>query len=282
MKEDIIEFLLNVKALRLRSLTDRPGRLLLDVVGARHVYVGDIQPSAEFEVVNPELYLATLDSPEARLCVEFYAQQGVGYKPATRDSDMPIGVIPVDAIFSPTRRFNYEVKPIHIGQETYDKLIFEVQTDGTISPSEAIRQSAQILIAQLDVFASFSEVLLEETREKEFIIPLEKYTMPVESLGLATSVLNCLRRSNITTVGEVTEKSDKELLAIPKFGPKALENVKECLLAQRITLVGEEEKEPPSVPSAVEEVVDVGEEVGGMEEKTEEMGHERVEKAERI
>jgi hypothetical protein len=83
-------------------------------------------------------------------------------------------------------------------------------------------------------------------------------------------------------VGEVTEKSDKELLAIPKFGPKALENVKECLLAQRITLVGEEEKEPPSVPSAVEEVVDVGEEVGGMEEKTEEMGHERVEKAERI
>ncbi len=280
MKEDVIEFLLNVKTLRLRSLVNQQGRLYLDVNGERRVYASDIQPSAEFEIVDPELHLATLDSPEAKLCVEFNVQQGVGYQPATRDSDLPIGVIPVDAIFSPIRKFNYEVEPIHIGQETYDKLIIEIRTDGTISPPEAISQSAQLLIAQLGAFVDLPETLIKETKEEEQIIPSEKYTMPVESLGLTTQVLNCLRRNNITTVGELTKKSDKELLNLPKFGPKALKNVKEQLSVPGIIAEESEKEESLPTPSAAGEEVDAESEAGEMVGEMSEASSEQTEQIE--
>ncbi|MFC2039302.1 DNA-directed RNA polymerase subunit alpha, partial [Chloroflexota bacterium] len=130
VKEDTIEFLLNVKGLRLRPLGSWTGTLNLETVGEARVLAGDIQPSADFEVVNPKLHLATLDSPEARLVVEFNVEQGKGYVPAVRGNGLPIGVIPVDAIFSPVRKVSYKVESTRVGRvSTYERLILEVWTD---------------------------------------------------------------------------------------------------------------------------------------------------------
>jgi len=131
MKEDVVEFLLNVKDIRIRSLTDRPGKMFLDASGEGEVTAGQIQQTADYEIVNPELHLATLDSPEARLSIEFNVEQGRGYVPAGTSDGLAIGVIPVDAIFTPVRRVNYRIEHTRVGQVTnYDRLILEVWTDG--------------------------------------------------------------------------------------------------------------------------------------------------------
>lgn len=239
MKEDTIEFLINVKALRLRPLTSKTGKLTLDVSGEGLVVAGDIQPSADFDVVNPELPLATLDSPEAKLVVEFNVEQGKGYvKVEQRKGDgFPIGVIPVDAIFTPVRRVNYAVEPTHVGQETaYERLILEVWTDGTIAPMEAVSQAAKILIEQFQLFyelARFPQLVGEQ--KPPLPIPLEQYNLPIEQLVLSVRTLNCLKRAGITKVGELVEKGERELLTIRNFGLKAMEEVQEQLRALGLT-----------------------------------------------
>lgn len=239
MKEDTIEFLINVKALRLRPLTSKTGKLTLDVSGEGLVVAGDIQPSADFDVVNPELPLATLDSPEAKLVVEFNVEQGKGYvKVEQRKGDgLPIGVIPVDAIFTPVRRVNYAVEPTHVGQETaYERLILEVWTDGTIAPMEAVSQAAKILIEQFQLFyelARFPQLVGEQ--KPPLPIPLEQYNLPIEQLVLSVRTLNCLKRAGITKVGELVEKGERELLTIRNFGLKAMEEVQEQLRALGLT-----------------------------------------------
>ncbi len=160
VKEDTTEFLLNVKALRLKPLSGRPGKLMLEVEGEGRVSAADIKPSADFEIANPELYLAALDSPEARLYVEFDVELSEGYKAAESRDNFPVGVIPIDAIFSPTRKVNFTVEPIHIGRETSrERLYLEVWTDGTISPADAISCGAEILREQLSPFASYPRFL---------------------------------------------------------------------------------------------------------------------------
>ena len=244
MKEDIMEFLLNVRALRLRPILDRPGKLKLEVEGEGEVCAADIIPSAEFEIANPELHLATLDSPQARLFVELNVELGKGYVPAY--SDGPIGVIPVDAIFTPMREVNYNITPIHVSQEgSYERLMLEVWTDGTISPREAVTQSAAILTEQLSLFMPLSEEIQEEP-EKEFLpfdITPEQYNMPLKELGLSTRTLNSLRRYDITTVGELLMKSEKELLSLRNFGQKSQDEVRECIKALGILTVAEEKDE---------------------------------------
>lgn len=244
MKEDVIEFLLNVKALRLRLLTSRSGRLTLEVSGEGRVLAGDIQPSADFEVVNPELHLATLDSPEAKLVVEFNVEQGKGYVPAGQEDELPIGVIPVDAIFTPIRRVNYAVEPARVGQET-ERLILEVWTDGTIAPMEAVSQAAKILIEQFQLFYELAR-LPQRVGEQmpHLLIPLEQYNIPIEQLTLSVRTFNCLKRAGITKVGELVERGEQELLTIRNFGQKALEEVREQLKALGLAPepgVGEEE-----------------------------------------
>lgn len=235
MKEDTIEFLINVKALRLRPLTSKVGKLTLDVSGEGLVVAGDIQPSADFEVVNPELPLATLDSPEAKLVVEFNVEQGKGYERVEqrKGDKLPIGVIPVDAIFTPVRRVNYAVEPTHVGQETaYERLILEVWTDGTIAPMEAVSEAAKILIEQFQLFyelARFPQLVGEQ--KPPLPIPLEQYNLPIEQLVLSVRTLNCLKRAGITKVGELVEKGERELLTIRNFGLKAMEEVQEQLRA---------------------------------------------------
>jgi DNA-directed RNA polymerase subunit alpha len=244
------------------------------VTGEGRICAYDIKPSADFEIVNPELHLATLDSPEAKLSVEFYVEQGIGYQPAKHDSDMPIGMVPVDAIFSPIRRVNYKIKPMHVGQETYDRLTLEVKTDGTISPAEAISRGAQILTDQLGIFIGLPEALAKKGEIYQPSVLPDNYTMPVESLGLTTRILNCLRRSNITTVGELAEKSDKELRKLPKLGPKGVEEIRERLRALGATT--EDKTNPISLVAADEAKPREEEEVTEEKEAEKEKGGEEA------
>ena len=224
IKEDTIEFLLNIKTIRLKALAERPGKLVLNKKGEGPVYARDITPSNDFEVINPELYLATLDSPEAKLNVEFDVELGNGYQAAESNGNLQIGTIPVDAIFTPVRKVNYAIQPVHIGQETSrERLQLEIWTDGTITAEEALSESARILTEQLQPFIEFPQVSLVkgEEEQRRLKIPDEQYNMPVEQLDLSVRTMNCLRRAGITTVGELVSKGEKELLSLRNFGQKS-------------------------------------------------------------
>ncbi len=232
VKEDTIEFLLNIKALRLKPVSGQPGRLTLEVSREGRVCAADIKPSTDFEIANPELYLATLDSPEARLYVELDVELAEGYREAESSNNLSVGTIPVDAIFTPIRKVNFTVEPVHVGQETSrERLCLEVWTDETISPVDAISQGADILVKQLSPFVSY--VLVPEGEEEQELvhlaIPDEKYNMPVEQLNLSVRTMNCLRRGGIATVGELISKGEQELLALRNFGQKSKEELEERL-----------------------------------------------------
>lgn len=185
VKEDVIEFLLNVKAIRLKSITHQPGKLILDVNNEGKVTAADIKPSADFEITNPETYLATLNSSDAKLYIEFDVELGNGFKQAEAVDNLPVGTIPVDAIFTPTRKVNYLIEPVHVGREvTLERLYLEVWTDGTIEAADALSQSARMLEELLAPFATFGKVV-EDVPEKvvsESSIPQELFNMPVEQL----------------------------------------------------------------------------------------------------
>jgi len=230
IKEDVIDFLLNVKELRLKALADRPGRLYLEAQGEGAVCAGDIAPSADFEVVNSELHLVTLDSPEAQLSVVFYVEHGKGYTPAGHGDGLPLGVIPVDAIFTPVRRVNYNVEKTRVGQvSNYDRLVLEVWTDGTVLPTDALSQSAEILTRHFSLFFDLGKAPVEGEKPAAPAIPPEQYEMPLEALELSARTFNSLRRSGITKVGELLERSKEDLLGLRSFGQKSLEEVWERL-----------------------------------------------------
>ncbi len=259
VKEDVIEFLLNVKELRLKAFSEQSGRLFLEVKGEGIVCAGDIKPSADFEVVNPELHLATLDSPDAFLDVVLYVERGKGYVPAGRGDGSPLGVIPVDAIYAPVRRVNYSVEKTRVGQASnYDRLILEVWTDGTTSPSEALSQSAEILVNHFSLFYDLGKAPVEGEEPPTPAVPPEQYEMSLEQLGLSARTFNSLRRSGITKVGELLEKSDADLLGLRSFGQKSLDEVKGRLEALDIHPISAEEE--------VESSSDETEEAGGEED----------------
>jgi DNA-directed RNA polymerase subunit alpha len=252
-REDATEFLLNVKTLRLKPVSGQPGKLTLEVEGEGRVCAADIKPSADFEIVNPELYLITLDSPEARLYVEFDVELGEGYRQAEHGANLPVGVIPVDAVFTPIRKVNFNVESTHVGQETSrERLYLEVWTDGTISPMEALSRSASILAEQLSPFIDYARVaqLGEEKKAIRLAIPDERYNLPVEQLDLSVRTRNCLRRANITTVGELVSKEERELLSLRNFGQKSMQEIVERLAELGLSFatppgqeVGEDEPE---------------------------------------
>jgi len=246
VKEDATEFLLNVKTLRLKPLSGQPGKLTLEMAGEGRVCAADIKPSSDFEIANPELYLATLDSPEARLYVEFDVELGRGYRQAESSDNLPIGTIPLDAIFTPTRKVNFTVEPIHIGQETSrERLSLELWTDGTISPVDAISASANILIEQLAPFVDYARVSRMEVGEEliRLAIPEEQYNIPVEQLDLTVRTMNCLRRAGIATVGEIISRGEKELMKLRNFGEKSKREIEERLNALGLSLTPQVEEE---------------------------------------
>ncbi len=252
-KEDVTEFLLNVKALRVKPLSNQPGKLVLDVTGEGPVCAADIKPSTDFEIANPELCLITLDSPEARLFAEFDVELGQGYRLAESKDNMPVGTIPVDAIFTPIRKVNFTTEPIHIGQETSrERLFLEVWTDGTISPINAISHAAGLLIEQLSPFVEYVKVSQMKAEEQliRLSIPDEKYNMSVDQLDLSVRTMNCLRRGGITTVGELISKKPKELLQLRNFGQKSFQEIQDRLQEMGLSLAPQAElkKEKEEAP----------------------------------
>ncbi len=267
-KEDVTEFLLNVKTIRIKPLSGQPGKLVLDVQGEGQVCAADIKPSIDFEITNPEINLITLDSPEAKLYIEFDIELGEGYRTAESNDSMPVGTIPVDAIFSPIRKVNFTTKPVHAGRETnHERLILEVWTDGTTTPVDAISRAASILVEQLSSFVEYVKVSQMKAEEQliRLSIPDEKYNMPVEQLDLSVRTMNCLRRGGIATVGELIGKKAKDLLQLRNFGQKSFREIEDKLKALGLSLspqAGAKEEAPPedASPEETDTAIDTSEE----------------------
>ena len=225
VKEEVSELLLNIKGIRLRSEVDRPGKLRLEVAGEGEVCAGDIMASSDFEVVNPEIHLATLDSNEAKLSVELNVERGKGYEVVRHGDGLPIGVLPMDSIFTPIRRVNYTIESIRVGQKAdFERLVLEVWTDGSIKPVEAVQQAANVLVEKFFLFANAEKAAEDGTEGTHvaLIISPEKYNVLVEKLELSSRTLNCLKRASVDKVGQILEMKKSELLQIRNFGEKSL------------------------------------------------------------
>lgn len=261
VKEDTITLLLNVKQIRLKMHSNEPARLSLSVRGEGEVTAGDLECPSHVEIVNPDLHLLTVDSPEADLEIEMVASVGRGYSPAEERGKLPIGEIPVDAIFSPIRKASYTVERARIGQVTnFDRLIMEIWTDGTLSPKEALSESARILVKYFSLVSGVSEIPSPEEVEEKEAIPSRIYDTPIEELDLTVRAYNCLKRAGITKVGEVLEKlekGDEEILAVRNFGRKSLEELKQKLWAKGFLPPEKLEEEPAQEPIQEQEMEEI-------------------------
>jgi len=235
VREDVIQVTLQVKQLRMKLDGVESTRMHLEVRGEGTVTAADIQCPPEVEIVNPDLYLFTVDDRKAKLDIEFMVGRGRGYSPANdRSGHTPIGELPVDAIYSPVKRVNWEVGSARVGQSTaFDKLTIEVWTDGTISPERALSTAARTLIDHLRFIAGVSEETLTIAVEKEAgssRLTSEVAETPVEALDLSVRVFNSLKRTGITTVGDVLdllEKGEQAVMSIRNFGEKSLDELRQ-------------------------------------------------------
>ena len=233
VREDMMQLILNIKQLRLKIYEGDVSRMRLEVHGAGTVTAADIMLPAEVEIMNPDQYLFSVDTDDTFLEIEMTAETGRGYSPAEERNRLPIGELPVDAIFSPVMRVGYDVEKTRVGQDAnYDKLIIEIWTDGTIRPEEALSQASHVMIQQLRPLAGVSEEsLLPDLPEvyDAHSIPNEWYDTPIEQLDLSVRVFNSLKRTGITKVGEMLEMLDRgeeTMLAIRNFGEKSLDELK--------------------------------------------------------
>jgi DNA-directed RNA polymerase subunit alpha len=248
VKEDVTDIILQLKNLTCRLHGESPEiEVRLTKKGAGTVTAADIEAPADLEILNPELVIANL-SEKGRLELTLTIGRGRGYVPAEMNlgPQNTIGVIPIDSIFSPVRRVAYDVEAARVGQRTdYDKLNIDITTDGSIDPREAIAQAAEILIRQLMIFTDadkiegFGEAAAAETApEVSLAHGMENF--PIEELELGVRSYNCLKRVGIETIGDLVVKSENELAAIPNFGKKSIEEVKETLSTHGLTLRGDE------------------------------------------
>ncbi|MBN1487178.1 MAG: DNA-directed RNA polymerase subunit alpha [Anaerolineae bacterium] len=235
VREDVIQVMLQLKQVRLTMEGEGPQYMTLRVEGEGVVSAGDIVAPPEIEILNPSLYLFTVDNLETHLDIEFTVEAGRGYQPSEGRGRMPIGVLPIDAIFSPIRRVNYYVDQARVGQLTnYDRLNIEIWSDGRIAPLDALKESARILVTHLRLVAGAEP---EEEREEleeveEDVIPNQAYAMPIEDLGLGVRVYNALKRTGISNVGEVLEmmaRGRDAMLSIRNFGEKSLTELEDKL-----------------------------------------------------
>ena len=248
VREDVTDIILNLKSLICLLHGESPEvEVHISKKGPGVVTAADIEAPADLEILNPELEIAQL-AAKGKLEMTLTIGRGRGYMPAdvNRGTEtVTIGVIPIDSIFSPVRRVAYEVESARVGQRTdFDKLILDVTTDGSIEPRDAIGQAADILIRQLAIFTDldaiegFSEAAIEAAAEASTSHGMENF--PIEELELGVRSYNCLKRVGIETIGDLTSKSEAELAAIPNFGRKSVEEVRETLAAHGLTLKGEE------------------------------------------
>jgi len=233
VEEDTTALLLNIKQIRLKSEMDEPVRIHVEVRSEGPVTAGDLVCPPGVEVVNPELLLLTADSPEVDLDLEMTVNRGRGYSPAEERGKLPLGEIPVDAIYSPVRKASYAVSRARIGQQTnFDRLTMDIWTDATLAPEEALRESAMLLMRHLTLIAGADVSSVEVAPSEPQGVPSRIYDVPVEDLELTVRAYNCLKRAGITKVGEVLEKlqrGEDEILAIRNFGRKSLNELVEKL-----------------------------------------------------
>ena len=232
VKEDVTEVILNLKKLCLKSFSEDPVTLLLDVKGPAEVRASNIQATSDVEIVNPDLYICTL-AAKGHLRMELNVERGKGYVPADRNKreGQPIGVIPIDAIFSPVEKANFTVEKTRVGQSTdYDRLLIEVWTDGTMSPEEAVSLAAELFTKHLDLFVHFGESIVKREADTEVSPKNQLMNTPIEELDLSVRAFNCLKANEIQTVGQLLQKREEELLALRNFGRKSLDEIKEKLV----------------------------------------------------
>jgi DNA-directed RNA polymerase subunit alpha len=209
--------------------------MYLEAKGDGVVTAGQIQPSADYEIVNPDQHLATLEGNDAKLSVEFTVEHGRGYVPAGTSDGLAIGVIPVDAIYSPVRRVNYRVEHTRVGQVTnFDRLVLEVWTDGTITATDAVSQASELLADQFGTFSRLGRpqpTVVGRGLGSGAALAPDRYNTPIEDLNLSVRAYNCLKRSGLMTVGAVLEKSEDELLALRNFGRKSYDELRDKLIS---------------------------------------------------
>lgn len=231
VREDMMQLILQIKKLRFKLFDTDSARVRLEVQGSGTITGADLILPPEVELINPELYLFTVDSDDAFLEMELTVEAGRGYSPAEERGRLPIGELPVDAIFCPINRVSYEVEKTRVGQMAdYDRIVMEIWTDGSIRPEDALAQSAQILVQYLRPIAGISEETFMPTEVEEIVesIPNEIYDTPIEQLDLSVRVFNSLKRTGITKVGEMLEmleRGEETMLAIRNFGEKSLEEL---------------------------------------------------------
>ncbi len=241
--EDVTDIVLNLKQVLLKMYTREPRKLKISVKGPGEVTAGDIQTDGSIEVLNPDHHIATLDK-DGKFEAELEVKVGRGYCPAdwNKKEEQIIGLIPIDSLFSPVRRVKFSVENTRVGRRTdYDKLILEIWTDGRISPDEALTLSAAILRHHLDVFVSYDKDLVEFEESEKQIDPereelRRKLSISVNEIELSVRAANCLNNANITTVGELAQKTESEMLKYRNFGKKSLNEIKQKLSELGLTL----------------------------------------------
>ena len=248
VREDVTDIVLNIKSLALRMHGEGPRRMRLHAEGPGPVTASQIIAGPEIEIMDPDLVICTLDH-DARLNMEMTVSAGKGYVPASqnRPEDAPIGLIPVDALYSPVRKVSYKVENARVGQVTdYDKLSLSVETNGAVTPDDAVALAARILQDQLRLFVNFEEPQQERREEMHEEMPFNKNLLrKVDELELSVRSANCLKNDNIVYIGDLVQKSEAEMLRTPNFGRKSLNEIKEVLAQMGLHLGMEIPNWPP-------------------------------------
>lgn len=234
MVEDTISLMLNLKGLPVRLNTDEPKVLSLNVSGPKEVTAADIAPDSDVEILDPNYHIATLSSKSAKLQMEIGVEKGRGYVTSDRQRNVEhmIGLIPLDSIFSPIRKVNFTVDDTRVGQNVdYDRLTIEIETNGSVTPDDALSTAARIMQEQLDLFVDF-------TNEEQPVAqaPTSEWDVPVETLNLSVRSFNCLKRAGISKVSELLDLSEDEIMKMRNFGKKSLDEIKQVLEERGLSL----------------------------------------------
>lgn len=240
--EDVPEIILNIKSLVLNSHSKIPKTIYMKKDGKGDIKAGDIETDETIEIINPHLHIATL-TKDTKFSAEMEVSRGRGYVPAesNKKEDTPVGVIPIDSIFTPVKKVNFYVENTRVGQRTdYDKLVLEIHTNGSITPKDALLYASNILQRHLDIFVSFGQ-LPEDTEEepemsKEEVTLYEKLKLPISELEVSVRSSNCLRQANIKIIADLVRKTEEEMLSLENFGKKSLTEIKELLAGMGLTL----------------------------------------------
>ncbi len=248
VREDVTDIILNIKAIAVRMHVEGPKKMRLNAEGPCEVTAGMIEAGADIEIMNPDLVICTLDKG-AKLSMEMTVNTGKGYRPAAqnRPEEAPVGLIPVDSVFSPVRKVTYDVEDTRVGQITdYDKLTVHIETNGVVTPEDAVAYASRILQDQLQVFINFEEPKETPEKKEEEELPFNKNLLrKVDELELSVRSANCLKNDNIVYIGDLVQKSESDMLRTPNFGRKSLNEIKEVLTGMGLHLGMQVEGWPP-------------------------------------